>query len=244
MMKFKKGILAGLLMAGVLISYTVNAGVRPQLTRIVAYATDKETPVEVINDSSETYMLQSWLEDLQGQDNNIPLVLTPPVMKIEGKKHGKLRLVVMKSEIPQDRESVYWLSLQEIPPKAKNGADNRLVVAVRSRLKVFVRPDGLNAAGAREAAKQLTWRVEQEGGKRWLTATNPSAYYISFGELSISQGGGNKVSVAGKTRMPPPKGSQRYPLPESMKGGKLTVTWTATHDWGGQGETLKREVIL
>lgn len=72
MMKFKKGILAGLLMAGVLVSYTVNAGVRPQLTRIVAYATDKETPVEVINDSSETYMLQSWLEDLQGQDNNIP----------------------------------------------------------------------------------------------------------------------------------------------------------------------------
>lgn len=73
-------------MAGVLVSDTVSAGVRPQLTRIVAYASDKETPVEVINDSSETYMLQSWLEDLQGQDNNIPLVLTPPVMKIEGEK--------------------------------------------------------------------------------------------------------------------------------------------------------------
>jgi P pilus assembly chaperone PapD len=48
---------------------------------------------------------------------DLPLVLTPPVMKLEGKKQGKFRLVVLRGAIAQDRESAYWLSLQEIPLK-------------------------------------------------------------------------------------------------------------------------------
>jgi P pilus assembly chaperone PapD len=41
-------------------------------------------------------MVQAWLEDLRGNDNDLPLVLTPPVMKLEAKKQGKFRLVVLR----------------------------------------------------------------------------------------------------------------------------------------------------
>lgn len=129
-------------LGALLVSYQTGSAVRPQLTRIVAWAEDKETPIEVINESQEPYLIQSWLEDTKGNERNLPLVLTPPVMKLAGKQEGKLRLVVLPGEIPQDRESVYWLSIQEIPPKAKDGAENKLVLAIRSRLKVFVRPKG------------------------------------------------------------------------------------------------------
>ncbi|QFG76776.1 hypothetical protein DMB90_13130 [Raoultella planticola] len=43
--------------------------------------------------------------------------------------------MVLRGGIAKDRESAYWLSLQEIPPKA--GSANKLVIAVRSRLKVL-----------------------------------------------------------------------------------------------------------
>lgn len=115
----RKSFLTTALIAGCLISLSASSAVRPQLTRIIAYAQDKETPIDIVNDSEEMYLIQSWLEDLNGNDSNIPLVLTPPVMKLGGKAEGKLRLVVLPAEIPQDRESVYWLSLQEIPQRPK-----------------------------------------------------------------------------------------------------------------------------
>ncbi|NYY80101.1 hypothetical protein DMH27_00905 [Raoultella planticola] len=85
--------------------------------------------------------------------------------------------------IAKDRESAYWLSLQEIPPKA--GSANKLVIAVRSRLKVFVRPDGLNSAGARDAVKQIRWSLEKDGNAVWLKASNPTPYFVSFARLSV-----------------------------------------------------------
>lgn len=230
-----------LLLTGALCS-VAHAAVRPQLTRVVAYAQDKETSVEIINDSSETYMVQSWLEDNNGKDSNIPLVLTPPVMKLEGKKQGKLRLVVLNSEIPQDRESVFWLSLQEIPPKAKD-IDNRLVVAIRSRLKVFVRPQGLNSTDAIKAAQALTWSMEKNGSSSWLKATNPTPYYISFGELAAGSINGKAVRLDDKHNMVPPMGSQRYQLPAYIKASKVNVTWSSINDWGGAGTEYKVEVL-
>lgn len=238
-MTFKQ-ICAGLLAAG-LLSSMADAAVRPQLTRAVAYAEDKETTVGVINDSDSTYMLQSWLEDLQGRDSGIPLVLTPPVMKMEGKSEGKLRLMVMRGEIPQDRESVYWLSLQEIPPKAKDTA-NRLVVAVRSRIKVFVRPAGLTSEGARASAGALRWSLQREGSQTWLVATNPTPYYISFGRLTAGCGSCKKVTPENKNTMVPPRGSQRYSLPSQAGTGAMNITWSAMNDWGGAGEEHSQEV--
>lgn len=221
-----------------------HAAVRPMLTRVVAYAADRETPVEIINDAPQAYMVQSWLEDLQGNDDNIPLVLTPPVMRLEGKQQGKLRLVVIPANIPQDRESVYWLAVQEIPPKAADEGGNKLVMAIRSRIKVFVRPIGLNSEAARDAVKQLSWRVEKHGGKRWLVATNPSAYYISFGKLALKQAGKADVMLNDKFHMPPPKGSQRYAIPAALQGSQATLTWSAVHDYGGTGEELTTQVAL
>lgn len=91
------------------VTQTSHAAVRPMLTRVVAYATDKETAVDIINDAPQAYMVQSWLEDLNGNDDNLPLILTPPVMRLEGKKQGKLRLVVIPAHIPRtESPSTGW----------------------------------------------------------------------------------------------------------------------------------------
>ena len=220
-----------------------EGAVRPALTRIVAYAQDKETAIEVKNEGQESYLVQSWLEDLKGNENNLPLVLTPPVMKLGGGQDGRLRLVVLAGEIPQDRESAYWLSLQEIPPKAKDGVENKLVIAIRSRLKVFVRPAGLNAAGAADAVKQLRWTVEREGGGRCLRATNPTAYHVSFGRLEVKVGGSKAVTPEDKTEMTLPQGSHCYAVPAGLKG-QTTVTYSAVNDFGGETDVLTTEVVL
>lgn len=242
----KRMKLVAVTMSGIflLLSAQAHSAVRPLLTRIIAYAEDKETPIEVINESRETYLIQSWLEDIDGNDNNLPLVLTPPVMKIRGMQEGKLRLVVLPAELPKDRESVYWLSIQEIPPKAKDGGESKLVLAIRSRLKVFVRPEGLNNSQPADAVKSLTWTVERENEEVWLKAVNPTPYYVSFGKLELKAGSAKGIMLEDKTTMPAPMSSQRYAVPKSLRGKLATLTYSAVNDYGGETGILSTEVKL
>jgi P pilus assembly chaperone PapD len=221
----------------------VFSAVRPQLTRIVASVGQGDTPVEIINESDEPYMLQAWLEDLNGNDSDIPLVLTPPVMRLNGKASGKLRLVVIPSGIPHDRESVYWLSLQEIPPKSKNGEENKLVIAIRSKLKVFVRPKGFTEKEASIAVTRLKWEVQRDAGKVWLKAVNPTPYYVSFGKFELKVGD-KVVTLNDKVKMPPPMESQRYEVPRDFEGKSVTLTYNAINDYGGASDDLSVYLTL
>lgn len=232
---------------GVGVASTGWSAVKPLTTRVIANATAKETPVEIINESKMSYMVQSWLEDLNGDDKNIPLVLTPPVMKMAPAQQGKLRLVVMPHQIPQDRESAFWLNIQEIPPKVKTDKKNILTVAVRSRIKVFVRPEALvnKVDEAEKAIEQLIWSYEKDGRNVWLKVNNPTPFYISFGQLSIKQSGSQKeTDVIERLNMAPPKASQRYSIPSSFAGKKVTITYRSINDFGGVSKAVTKELQL
>jgi chaperone protein EcpD len=64
--------------------------------------------------------------------------------------------------VPQDRESVFWLNVLEIPPKPV-GKANHIQLTVRSRLKLFYRPAGL-AGSPKAAVAQLRWRLVRGSG--------------------------------------------------------------------------------
>lgn len=224
-------LMSTILAAPLFLTATANAAVRPSLTRIVALESDKETPVKLLNDDkNHDYLVQSWLEDLNGNDKNIPIVLTPPLFKISAGREGKLRMVILPGKIPQDRESVYWLWIQEIPAVSKT-TGNQLQLAIRTRLKVFVRPFTLKEKSADTVGK-LTWQVSHEGGKNWLIAKNPTPYYASFSELSVTVGG-NKVPLEGKTTMAVAKDETRYALPSGISG-KGTLNYSVINDFGGE----------
>ncbi|WP_172731521.1 fimbrial biogenesis chaperone [Pluralibacter gergoviae] len=232
------------ILVAIMFSSNAWSAVRPKLTRVVAYAENKETSVDIINESTENYLIQSWLEDTKGNEDSLPLVLTPPMMKIGARQEGKLRLVVLPIDLPQDRESVYWLSIQEIPPKAKNNAANKLVIAIRSRLKVFVRPQGLNGADAAKAIKMLKWTVERNGKNVWLKVRNPTPYHVSFGKLELKNSGQKSITLNDKTEMAAPMSTQKYLVPVSLQGKSATLTYSAVNDYGGETEVLTTEVNL
>ncbi|WP_435953905.1 fimbrial biogenesis chaperone [Dryocola sp. BD626] len=230
-MKFTK-IALHVLMGTLLLTNAASAAVRPALTRVIALESDKETSVKLLNDdTANDYLVQSWVEDLKGNDKNLPLILTPPLFKIGAGREGKLRMVILPGEIPQDRESVYWLWVQEIPPVSKTQG-NQLQVAVRTRLKIFMRPASLNEKPA-DTINKLQWQVSHEGGKDWLVAKNPTQYYASFSELSVNAGG-KAQTLADKNNMVPAKGEMRYPLPAGVNGKSGVLNYSVINDFGGE----------
>ncbi len=65
-------------------------------------------------------------------------------------------------------------AVREIPRKKATESNNVLKMAIRSRIKVFVRPDNLNMSGLEKASKDLHFSTVLVDGKKYLSASNNS----------------------------------------------------------------------
>lgn len=152
-------------------------------TRVIYPASEKEVTVRLDNRSERPALVQAWIDN--GDPNqplnkiDVPFVLLPPVFRMESNKGQTLRIVYTGSNLPTDKESIFWLNVLDIPPRDKSLTNkNQLQMAIRSRIKLFYRPATLNTKDAATAATQLTWRKGNKSNQ--LTAINNSPYYINF----------------------------------------------------------------
>lgn len=194
----KKKILnsiAALLLACIY-SSSASANVTIIGTRVIYPSSEKEVTVRLDNRGNQPALVQAWIDD--GDINkavdkiNVPFVLLPPVFRMEANKGQTLRIVFTGSHLPADKESIYWLNVLDIPPKDKSLADkNQLQMAIRSRIKLFYRPTGLNSQDADKSAAALIWRKNNKTNR--LTAVNNSAYHINVAQITAESADGRKV---------------------------------------------------
>ncbi|SDJ30799.1 chaperone protein EcpD [Pseudomonas delhiensis] len=210
------------------------AGVVITGTRIVYPAGQKEVSVKLNNNGSLPALVQSWIDtgDAKADPTNskAPFMLSPPVSRIDPGKGQTLRLMFLGADLPTSKESVFWLNVLEIPPKAQGGGDaNVLQMAFRSRIKIFYRPAQLPGKSL-DAPAQLQWSVVKVGSGFALRARNSSPYYVSTVGVAL---------VAGATRYPSEDGmvapgeSHDYPLPTlRSEPGSAQVEFEAINDYG------------
>lgn len=188
-----KNIITGCACGVVLIALQANAGVVLSTTRVVYEQSAHEKSLKAINRGKSPVLLQTWIDDgreTQSPDTiNIPFMVTPPVGRLDPGREQTIKITSLGNNFPKNRESVFWLSVMEIPAKSKQSANaNVLQVALRTRIKLFWRPDGLAGTPA-EAAEKLQWGMTNENGKPALTVNNPSPYYVSLSKAEISSSG-------------------------------------------------------
>lgn len=183
-------------------TFQANADIVISGTRIVYPASSKDVIVNLDNRGNKPLLVQTWLDDgrdgVDPQELKLPFVITPPVSRIDPQKGQSLRITYMGSALPQDRESLFWFNVLEIPPKskAKEGESlNQLQLAFRTRIKLFFRPDGLKGTPG-DAAANLKWSQKKEGNTLSLFAQNDSAYNVSISNVKFKVGGKDIPSTA------------------------------------------------
>ncbi|WP_279628541.1 fimbrial biogenesis chaperone [Bordetella genomosp. 12] len=157
-------------------------------TRVVYKAGAAEVVVKMSNEGAVASLMQAWIDDgrpdATPDQMSVPFFLTPPLARVEPGKGQALRIFHTDGgqALPQDRESLFWLNVLDVPPKAGTGEDTGAIlqISVRTRLKMFFRPKGLKGS-ADNAAADLTFRVVP-GGK--LEVANPTPYYVNLREAS------------------------------------------------------------
>lgn len=226
---------AALVIAAALVSSQSFAGVVITGTRLIYPAAQKEITVKLNNNGTRPALVQSWVDtgDVKSSptSSKAPFVLTPPVSRIDPSKGQSLRLMYTGAALPTDKESVFWLNVLEIPPKAEGPVDlNVLQMAFRSRVKIFYRPEGL-AGNSTDAQQQLQWKVISVDGGYALQAFNPTAYHVSQIELALSVGNQRYESESG---MVSPGQTQVFALPtlKSQPAASAQVEFKAINDYG------------
>ncbi|MBN0168782.1 molecular chaperone, partial [Pseudomonas aeruginosa] len=86
---------------------------------------------------------------------------------------AQLRFIYLGSGLPDDRESLFWVNIQETPPTA--GGNHTLQFVVRTRLKLFYRPPTIATTLVKEVQK-LQW---QQSGNN-LRLTNSGRLHITL----------------------------------------------------------------
>ena len=167
-------------------SVSAIAAINIDRTRVIFSGKDKSVTLVINNQSKNLpYLAQSWIEDSQGNKVSEPFTVLPPMQRVEPGAKNQIKLIstdTVKS-LPQDRESIYYLNVREIPPTPDK--ENVVQIAIQSRLKVFYRPVTILNDSDKIWAKEL--KINRQGQS--LILDNPTPYFITLGYLSDNEKG-------------------------------------------------------
>ncbi|WP_080673379.1 fimbrial biogenesis chaperone [Serratia fonticola] len=206
---------------------SATSGISFQVLRVIYPAAAKQgVTLKVTNKSAAPYLMQSWIRPMDAQTGDVdlnyngqpkmPFIVTPPLTRLEANSELTLRVRSNGEPMPNDRESVFFISMKAIAAQDKaseKASDGQMVITVVSNMKLFYRPEGLATRAVADVASKL--RFHREGNT--LIAENPTPYWLTFSRLSIGSVALDKPALR---LMVPPKGQQRYTLP-SGAGDKV-----------------------
>jgi chaperone protein PapD len=205
-----------------------NAAIVLDRTRIIYPGGAKSISVNVINENKVLpYLAQSWLEDHKQQKISSPLVVLPPLQRVDPLQKSVVRIAAVHGieGLPADRESLFYFNIREIPPKTDKS--NVMQIAVQTRIKLFYRPESIVPERGAIWQDQVTFKKTATG----MVANNPTPYYIIFSGFA---------HLKGKEKLVPfkdfnaitllPKSTQRFSLGEAVPGEFIAAY---INDYGG-----------
>ncbi|HGY1778791.1 TPA: fimbria/pilus periplasmic chaperone [Citrobacter amalonaticus] len=179
---------------------SAHAVVNSEVTRVIFNAGDKSASLALINSPQQPALVQVWTDTgnpaSQPNEETTPVIALPPVFKMQP---GELRSITLQltdtSALPRDREALYWLNVYQIPPMTQTDAQvaQKVVLPLRIRMKVFIRPKGV---GALKESDAETLRVTYAGAQNQLQITNPTPWHITLAAISCEAGSASGIMIA------------------------------------------------
>lgn len=114
-----------------------------------------------------------------------PFLITPPLFRLDAKEDNVLRVVRTGGNLPEDRESLYWLNIKAIPSSKHVEGVNTLQIAINTRIKLLYRPSAVKGR-PEDVADKLEWH--REGND--FVVNNPTPFFMNFQTVTLN---GQKV---------------------------------------------------
>ncbi|QHF42604.1 pilus assembly protein [Pseudomonas sp. S35] len=228
----------------VLLALPAHAGVIIHGTRVIYPVEQQEVVVRLENRGSLPALVQTWLDTGDRHSTpataQAPLSVSPPLFRIEPSQQQALRLRYTGGPLPGNRESLLWLNVLEVPPRAVDAAqNNQIELSFRTRLRVFVRPQTLPYPVS-SAPTKLQWTLVPHEKGFALQVTNPTPYHVSLATIDLLSNGkrfSKAPNKAANDSLLMPAGDVKlFVLPQlrNRPSGAATVEFTTVSDFGAR----------
>ena len=201
-------------------------------TRAIIDAKENTVVLSVTNKNNKLpYLAKSWLEDAGENKISTYFAVTPPLIRLDPGEGSQIKIqgLPASKSLPQDRETMFYFNVQEIPPKSEK--QNVLQIALHTKIKAFYRPESLHL-DLREAAEG-EWveniRLIKEDGHYLID--NPTGYYLNV-KAARGKPGGVPVDITAVTAAPKAKTAMKEPA--SKLGDTPVLVYI--NDYGGDKE--------
>ncbi|CDJ75103.1 TPA: fimbria/pilus periplasmic chaperone [Serratia marcescens] len=216
-------------LAGLLGTQQATAAIALDRTRVIFSGGDKSVSMSISNENKQLpYLAQGWIEDADGKKISSPLTVLPPVQRLEpgAKSQVKVQGLPAANTLAQDRETLFYFNLREIPPKSDK--PNTLQLALQTRIKLFYRPTAIAVTNPESTAPwQEKLTLSKQGDS--VQVNNPTPYYVTLVDAGSKKG----ISAPGfEPLMVPPKGSATMKVTASALGNTPVLTYI--NDYGGR----------
>ncbi|EOU9537992.1 fimbria/pilus periplasmic chaperone [Cronobacter dublinensis] len=231
MLTMKKTVFAAALaLTGVMATEQAFAAIALDRTRVVYNGEEKSISLNISNENKNLpYLAQAWIEDAQGNKITSPLTVLPPVQRVEpgAKSQVKVQASPAVASLPQDKETLFYFNLREIPPRSNK--PNTLQIALQTRIKLFYRPAAVSLDKTQAAEGDWVEKVTltRQGDK--FVVNNPTPYFLTIVEGAPSAKG-NPVGF--EPVMVSPKGSATIAASAAAFGNSPVLTYV--NDYGGR----------
>ncbi|HCD7748831.1 fimbria/pilus periplasmic chaperone [Serratia marcescens] len=206
-----------------------DAAISLDRTRVIFSGGDKSVSLSISNENKQLpYLAQGWIEDADGKKISSPLTVLPPVQRLEpgAKSQVKVQGLPAINTLPQDRETLFYFNLREIPPKSDK--PNTLQLALQTRIKLFYRPKAIVVSNPESAVPWQEKLTLTKQGDRYQV-NNPTPYYVTLVDAGSKKG----ISAPDfEPMMVPPKGSAMMKANVSKLGNTPVLTYI--NDYGGR----------
>lgn len=161
-------------------------------TRVIYPADQREVNIQLTNNGTSPALVQAWVDPYtepgqpksEVKEQDIPFVLSPPVFRINPKEGQTIRLMYVGNDLPQDRESVFYFNVLDIPPSPSGEqAENYLQLAINSKLKLFYRPSAVSK-NLNKLKDELRFSLVEESGYQ-LKVDNPTGVFFTLVDLKF-----------------------------------------------------------
>lgn len=202
--------------------------------RIIYPASAREKTLQFSNPDAIPYIVQVWADinnpKSKPETADAPFIATPQLFKINPKQGQVVRLMFNnKVVLPKDRESIFYFNFLQIPALSTSQKEqNKLVLLVTSRLKLFYRPDGLNIS-PENISNSIRFEYDNNNT---LKVINDSPYYATFDKVELLDVKKQKVAEVKNPSMVSPKAQDSWLIQNKTKANATIINYSIINDFG------------
>ncbi len=204
-----------------------HSAIVPDRTRVI-YNADMQSVTITLKNNNATlpYLAQVWLEDEKYAKDNTHFAALPPLQRIEPKSDGQIKIQPMPgaASLPQDRESLFYFNVREVPPKSDK--PNTLQLALQTRIKFFYRPDAVAKQLDKEHPFQAKLTLNYQGDS--VVFDNPTPFYQVISNAGNKEG---NTAPGFKNLVLAPREKLAVPIKSASLGSTPVVNYV--DDFGG-----------